>query len=105
MRSSRVAEAKELRAEGGEIKDRIQSNADRQRTVILAEAQKEALTLRGQGEATRTTILAEAFGKDPQFFKFYRSLEAYEKAFNDTTLVLSPDSEFFRFFGNSDGTK
>ena len=105
MRSSRVAEAKVLRAEGAEIKDKIQSDADRQRTIILAEAQNKALALRGEGEGKRTRILAEAFGKDPEFFKFYRSLEAYEKAFNDTTLVISPDSEFFRFFGNSAGTK
>jgi membrane protease subunit HflC len=102
MRSDRVAHAARLRAEGEEQKLRIQAEADRDRTVIIAEAQRQSEILRGQGEGARNTILGNAFGKDPQFFDFYRSMEAYGKALgNDTTLVLSPDSEFFRFFGST----
>ena len=100
MRSDRVAHASRLRAEGEEQKLRIQAEADRDRTVIIAEAQRQSQILRGQGEGARNTILGDAFGKDPQFFDFYRSMEAYGKALgDDTTLVLTPDSEFFRFFG------
>jgi membrane protease subunit HflC len=99
MRSQRVAQAAQLRAEGAEIKARIQSNADRERTIILAEAERQARILRGEGEGQQTRILNEAFGRDPEFFAFYRSMEAYGKALGDgTTMVLSPDSEFFRFF-------
>jgi membrane protease subunit HflC len=102
MRSDRVAHAARLRAEGEEQKLRIQAEADRDRTVIIAEAQRQSEILRGQGEGARNTILGNAFGKDPQFFDFYRSMEAYGKALgDDTTLVLSPDSEFFRFFGST----
>jgi membrane protease subunit HflC len=102
MRSDRVAHAARLRAEGEEQKLRIQAEADRDRTVIIAEAQRQSEILRGQGEGSRNTILGNAFGKDPQFFDFYRSMEAYGKALGDgTTLVLSPDSEFFRFFGST----
>ena len=104
MRSQRVAQAAKLRAEGAEIKARIQAEAERERTVILAEAQRKAQILRGEGEGQRTVILNSAFGKDPEFFAFYRSLEAYEAALSDgTTMVLSPDSEFFRFFNDLPG--
>jgi membrane protease subunit HflC len=104
MRSSRVAQASLLRAEGAEIKARIQAEADRERTVILAEAQRQSQILRGDGEGQRTRILNEAFGQDPEFFAFYRSMEAYAEAFGqDTTMVLSPDSEFFRFFNDIQG--
>jgi membrane protease subunit HflC len=101
MRSDRVAHASRLRAEGEEQKLRIQAEADRDRTVIIAEAQRQSQILRGQGEGERNRILGESFGKDPEFFDFYRSMEAYGAALGDgTTMVLSPDSEFFRFFGS-----
>jgi len=101
MRSDRVAHAARLRAEGEEQKLRIQAEADRDRTVIIAEAQRQSKILRGQGEGERNRILGEAYGKDPEFFDFYRSMEAYGEALGDgTTMVLSPDSEFFRFFGS-----
>jgi membrane protease subunit HflC len=104
MRSERVAQAAQLRAEGAEIKARIQAEADRERTVIIAEAQRESQTLRGQGEGARTKILNDAFGKDPQFFSFYRSMEAYDSALGTgTTMVLSPNSEFFRYFRELQG--
>lgn len=102
MRSDRVAHAAQLRAVGEEQKLRIQAEADRDRTVIIAEAQRQSQILRGQGEGERNSILGKAFGKDPQFFDFYRSMEAYGEALGEgTTMVLSPDSEFFRFFGAS----
>lgn len=105
MRSQRVAQAAQLRAEGAEIKARIQAEADRERTVIIAEAQRQAQILRGEGEGTRTTVLNEAFGQDPEFFAFYRSMEAYGDALGDgTTMILSPDSEFFRYFRSQEGT-
>ena len=100
MRSDRVAHAARLRAVGEEQKLRIQAEADRERTVIVAEAQRQAEILKGQGEGERNRILGSAFGKDPEFFDFYRSMEAYGEALGEgTTMVLSPDSEFFRFFG------
>jgi len=106
MRSSRVAQAAELRAKGEEEKTKIQAGADRERTVILANAQKDAEIARGQGEGARTIILNNAFGKDAGFFAFYRSMEAYDQAFGEgTSLVLSPDSDFMRFFGAASGGK
>ena len=102
MRSDRVAYSSQLRAEGEEQKLKIQAFADKERTIILAEARRQSEILRGQGEGERNRILAEAFGKDPEFFDFYRSMEAYGEALGEgTTMVLSPDSEFFRFFGTS----
>ena len=102
MRSDRVAHAAQLRAVGEEQKLRIQAVADRDRTVIIAEAQRQSQILRGQGEGERNSILGKAYGKDPEFFDFYRSMEAYGEALGEgTTMVLSPDSEFFRFFGAS----
>ena len=104
MRSSRVAQAAKLRSEGAEVKARIQADADRERTVILAEARRDAQILRGEGEAGKTSILIDAFARDPEFFAFYRSLEAYGEALGEgTTMVLSPDSEFFRFFNDLSG--
>jgi modulator of FtsH protease HflC len=106
MRSSRVAQAAELRAKGEEEKAKIQASADRERTVILANAQKDAEIARGQGEGARTIILNNAFGQDAGFFAFYRSMEAYEQAFDKgTSMVLSPDSDFMRFFGAASGDK
>ena len=102
MRSDRVAYSSQLRAEGEEKKLKIQALADKERTIILAEAQRQSEILRGQGEGERNRILAEAFSKDPEFFDFYRSMEAYGEALGEgTTMVLSPDSEFFRFFGTA----
>lgn len=104
MRSDRVAQAAELRAKGEEEKLKIQAAADRERTVILANAEKEAQIARGEGEGAKTAILNDAFGQDTGFFAFYRSMEAYEKAFDKgTSLVLSPDSDFMRFFGAASG--
>jgi len=106
MRSSRVAQAAELRAKGEEEKSKIQAGADRERTIIVANAQKDAEIARGQGEGARTIILNNAFSRDAGFFAFYRSMEAYEKAFGEgTSLVLSPDSDFMRFFGAASGDK
>lgn len=102
MRSDRVAQAAQLRAEGEEQKLTIQAEADRKRTVIFAEANRTSQILRGEGEGTKNKILGDAFGQDPEFFNFYRSMEAYEGAFDDgTTMVLSPDSEFFRYFNEA----
>ena len=104
MRSSRIAQAAQLRAEGDELKAKIQADADRQRTILIAEAQRTAQTLRGEGEGTRTRTLNTAFGTDPAFFQLYRTLEAYQGALSDgTTMILTPDSEFFRFFGSALG--
>ncbi len=101
MRSDRVAHAAKLRAEGEEQKLKIQALADRDRTIILADAQRESEILRGQGEGERNRILGEAFGRDVEFFDFYRSMEAYGEALGEgTTMVLTPDSDFFRFFGS-----
>ncbi len=106
MRSDRVAHAAKLRAEGEEQKLKIQAVADKDRTIILAEAQRQSEILRGQGEGERNRILGEAFSKDPGFFDFYRSMEAYGEALGEgTTMVLSPDSEFFRFFGTGKNKK
>ncbi len=102
MRSERVASAAQLRAIGEQQKLEIQANADRQRTVIIAEAKRQSDILRGQGDGERNRILIDAQNKDPEFFAFYRSLEAYGVSLSDdTTWVLSPDSEFFRYFNNA----
>ena len=101
MRSERVREASEARAQGQEQSQQIKSRADRERTVILAEAQRDAQILRGEGDSQALTIIVAATGVDPKFYAFYRSLEAYRGALNDrnTTMALSPNSEFFRYFG------
>jgi membrane protease subunit HflC len=103
MQTEREREAKELRAQGAEMAQRIRARADRERVVLLAEARKEAQITRGEGDATAVAIFADAFGQDPEFFAFYRSMQAYRDALGDdnTSFVLSPDSEFFRYFGNS----
>lgn len=104
MQSEREREAAEFRAQGFELSQRIKATADREATVIVAEATRESEILRGQGEAKRTNILNDAFGQDASFFDFYRSMQAYEKALTkeSTFLVLSPDSEFFRYFQQVD---
>ncbi len=101
MRSEREREAREARAQGSEQAQQIRSRAERERTVILAEAQRDAQILRGEGDNQAIRILADAGGRNPEFYQFYRSLEAYREALrqDNTSLVLSPDSEFFRFFG------
>lgn len=105
MKSERERQAKELRAQGYEWGQQIRARADRERTVILAEANRTANVLRSQGDAESSRIFNEAYGRDPKFYDFYRSLEAYRKtlADGDTTLVLSPDSEFFRIFNGGPG--
>ena len=101
MQTEREREAKEYRAQGDEASQRIRSRADKERTILLANAKRESEILRGQGDALAIKIFADAFGQDEDFFSFYRSMQAYTVALGaeDTTLVLSPDSEFFRFFG------
>ncbi|MGI9506501.1 MAG: protease modulator HflC [Geminicoccaceae bacterium] len=103
MQTEREREAKELRAQGYELGQRIRASADRERRVIIAEAQKKAQIIRGQGDGEATRIFAESFGKDIDFFSFYRSMQAYRNSLADenTSFVLSPDGEFFRFFGSS----
>jgi membrane protease subunit HflC len=102
MQSERQREAQEFRAQGDEFAQRIRSVAERERTVIIAEAQRQSQILRGEGEGDSVHIYADAFGKDKDFFSFYRSMQAYRDALggSNTSLVLSPDSEFFRYFGN-----
>lgn len=106
MKSERDREAMEFRAQGAELGQRIRAGADRERTVIVADATREAQILRGEGDALSVKIYADAFGTDPQFFAFYRSMEAYSVSLggDDTTMVLSPDSDYFRFFGDLAGT-
>ena len=107
MRAERERIAREHRAQGEEAAKGIRAVAERERTVILAEAQRDAETIRGQGDAQATDVFAEAFGKDPEFYQFYRSMNAYREAINSKQdmLVLQPDSEFFRFFKDSSGSK
>ncbi len=102
MQTERNREAKEFRAKGAEMAVTITSTADKEVTVILADAQKKSEIMKGEGDGQRNKIFADAFGQDPQFFAFYRAMQAYEKALigGETSLVLSPDSEFFKFFGN-----
>ncbi len=102
MKEERFAEAAQLRAVGRAKAARIRAEADRQKVELIANAQKEAEIIRGQGDAERNRIFAEAFGKDMDFFAFYRSMKAYEQSLTDgTTLVVEPKSEFFRYFDNS----
>ncbi|MBX3456471.1 protease modulator HflC [Ferrovibrio sp.] len=105
MQTEREREAKEQRATGAELGERIRADAERQRTILLADARRQSEILRGEGDASRTKIFAEAANQDPEFYAFYRSLQAYGKALqqSDTTMVLSPDSEFFRYFNESPG--
>lgn len=105
MRSEREREASEARAQGQEQAQQIRARAERERTVLLAESQRDAQIQRGEGDNQALRIIADATRSDPQFYAFYRSLEAYRKSLNrdDTTLVLSPGSAFFRFFGDGVG--
>ena len=105
MKTEREREAREFRAQGAEISQRIRSRADREKVVLVAEAQKQAQILRGEGDGNAVRIFAEAFGTDVEFFTFYRSMQAYRNSLGgeDTTMVLSPDSDFFRYFGSMRG--
>ena len=107
MQTEREREAKEFRAQGAEMAAKITSTADKEVTVILANANKESEIMRGQGDGKRNKIFAEAFGRDPQFFSFYRAMQSYEKALigGDTSMILSPDSDFFKFFGKTGSVK
>ena len=103
MQTEREREAKEFRAEGAEIAQKIRSTADKDVTVLLANANKKSEIMKGEGDGQRNKIFASAFGQDPQFFAFYRAMQAYETALigGETSLILSPDSEFFKFFGKA----
>ena len=103
MQTEREREAKEFRARGAEMAVTITSTADKEVTVLLANAKKLSEIMKGEGDGQRNKIFAEAFGKDPEFFSFYRAMQAYETALigGDTSLILSPDSDFFKFFGNA----
>ena len=107
MRTEREREANLLRAEGQEISQKVKATADREKIEIIAEAEKQANILKGEGEATRNKILNDAFAKDPEFFEFIRSMEAYSDTFKDgtTTMVISPDSDFFEYFENAEGSQ
>ena len=100
MQTERQREAAEARALGGQQAQEIRARADRDSTVIVAEAQRRSDEVRGEGEGERNKVFAEAFGKDPEFFAFYRSMQAYEASIKpaDTRMILSPDTPFFRFF-------
>ena len=103
MQTERQREAKEFRAQGAEMAAKITSTADKEVTVILANANKQSEIMRGEGDGKRNKIFAEAFGRDPEFFGFYRAMQSYEKALigGDTSMILSPDSDFFKFFGKT----
>jgi len=105
MQTERQREAAEFRAQGGQKAQEIRSRADREATVIIADANSQAEQVRGEGDGERNKLFAEAYGKDADFFAFYRSMTAYENSMkgNDTRFLLSPDSEFFRYFANPAG--
>jgi membrane protease subunit HflC len=101
MQAERNAEAEQIRAIGNQQKLSIEARADRDFTVTIAEAQRDSEIARGLGDAERNKVFAQAFEKDPDFFSFYRSMQAYAKSLegDGTTLILKPDSEFFKYFG------
>jgi len=103
MKTERERDAKEFRAQGQQQAQQIRAKAEKERTIIIAEAEKQAQITRGQGDEQAIKIWNDAANLDPQFYAFYRSLEAYKNALADgsASLVLSPDSEFFEYFGNS----
>src|SRR5437764_1304677 len=105
IQTERQREAAEFRAQGGQKAQEIRSKADREATVIIAEANSTAEQTRGVGDAERNRLFADAYGRDPDFFAFYRSMTAYENSLksNDTRFLLRPDSDFFRFFGSASG--
>ena len=105
MQTERQQEAAQIRAVGNEKARFITAESEKQKTVLLAEAQRDSDILRGEGDAQKNRILGKAFNQDPDFFAFYRAMQAYSKALTegDTTMVLSPKSDFFEFFGNAEG--
>ena len=105
MQTEREREAKEFRAQGAEIAQRIRSTADKEVTIIKAQAEKQSNIIRGQGDGIANKVFAEAFGKDPEFFAFYRAMQAYAESLNssDTSMILSPESEFFKYFADPSG--
>jgi modulator of FtsH protease HflC len=105
MQTERQREAAEFRAQGSQHSQEIRAKADRDVTVLIADAQSKGEQTRGQGDAERNRIFADAFGRDPDFFSFYRSMQAYENGLHagDTRMLLTPDSSFFRYFGNPSG--
>lgn len=103
MKTERERDAKEFRAQGQQQAQQIRAGADKEKTIILAEAEKKSQIIRGNGDKKAIEIWNDAANRDPQFFAFYRSLEAYRNSLGDSALVLSPDSEFFRYFGKSSG--
>ena len=105
MKTERQQEAKEFRAEGAEEAQKIRADAEKQKVVLVAESKRKAEALRGNGDGEAIKIYSDAFGQDENFFKFYRSMLAYENTFVDdgTTMLLSPDSDFFSFFGDQGG--
>jgi membrane protease subunit HflC len=105
MQTERQREAAEFRAQGSQKSQEIRARADRDVTVLLAEATSQSENLRGQGDSERNRIFADAYGKDTNFFSFYRTMQAYERSMqhSDTHLVLRPDSDFFRYFGDPSG--
>ena len=104
MQTEREKEAKEIRAKGAQEAQKIKAEADKQKTIIEAEAKKDADIVRGEAEAEANKIYANSFGKDPEFADFYRSMQAYQKSLlndnNKTKMIISPDGEFFKYFGN-----
>jgi modulator of FtsH protease HflC len=107
MKTDREREAAELRAQGAQAAQTIRARSDRDVQIIVGEANKKADEFRGEGDANKNRIFAEAFGRDPDFFRFYRSMQAYENGLKqgDTRLILSPNSEFFRYFADPSGKK
>ena len=107
MRTERERLAQELRAEGNELAEEIRANADKERTVILAEAYKLAEILKGEGDAEATGIYAKAFDKDPEFYEFTRSLNAYQSTFQNKSdvLLIDPESDFFKYLDSSTGSQ
>jgi membrane protease subunit HflC len=105
MEAERDRVAKELRSQGAEAAERIRADADRQRTVILAEAYREAEHIRGEGDASAAEIYAKAYNKNPEFYGFYRSINAYQSSFNNKSdvMVLDPDTDFFKYFNSMKG--
>ncbi|MHB8746429.1 MAG: protease modulator HflC [Gammaproteobacteria bacterium] len=105
MEAERGRVARDFRSRGAEAAERIRADADRQRTVTLAEAYRKAESIRGEGDAKAADIYAQAYGKNPEFYAFYRSLNAYKNTLNSRsdTLVLEPDSEFFKYFKGAGG--
>ena len=107
MVAERARVAADFRAKGAEIAEKTRADADKQRTVLLAESYREAEQLRGQGDAMASEIYAKAYNQDPEFYAFYRSQLAYKESFKNKqdVMVIKPDSEFFRYFGDQKGTK